>query len=241
MELEARIRRALEGHGQRRGPMDFADSPSAIKKAQRVISIASESSVPFDRCAVLSVGGADGTELEYFLANTGCRSGILLEYDDELASLARQKASALRASGKEMHVLTGDAVQKSENALDLVREWHRNGSIDYLVVTMHAVLHELPDRGSRTNDIERFLNKFLWNDISVLLIAREPCAPRDLPPTVYLSADCSPKTLAELAEKIRLAHPYSFGTEAPEPMATSVRLNSRLAAETIVKLFYLDS
>ena len=239
-ELDNKILDALDGKSVG-GVEDFAGSESAIRKAKSVLEIARESNFDIKRVSFVSVGGADGTEIEYLLSKSEASYGILLEYDDALCQKARVKADNLCKLKKEMRVFTGDAVQKIDPALKTVEAWHDFGSVFSMVVSMHAVLHELPDRGARNQDLEAFLQKFIWRDMPVLIIAREPCAPRDFPETVYISADCSPKLLVDFASFIRKSH--TIFQEKPDPvaMANCVRMDYRLAVETIVKLFYIES
>lgn len=112
-----------------------------------------------------------------------------------------------------------------------------------MVVTMFAILHELPDRGSFSEDLVKFLSPFILRDFPVLVIAREPCMPSELQKQkfVYLSADCSPLLLEQLASRIQNAHPLFFIGSKPKALAEAVRMSPRLAVETIVKLFYLKS
>lgn len=239
--LDLQIRSALAGRDQSGGVDDFVGSDSAVRKGQHVIATAISNGFNPHKTAFLSVGGADGTELAHVLENTSATRGVLIEFDDALSNSARQKAQDLKRQNKDMRVLTGDAVQKVPIALAQVGAWKSEGQIGALVVTMHAVLHELQDRGAQTTDLEGFLQRFLWQRFPVLLIVREPCAPRDLPDTVYLSAACDVVLLSQFAERIRAQHKAFASLSKPVPMAKAVRLDSRLAAETIVKLFYLKS
>lgn len=240
--LDHRILAALAGHRTAGGVQDFHADPSAIKKAQQVLDIMHREGFAQADAVLVSVGGADGTELEHILQTTEARYGLLLEYDDRLSDRAREKALRLRDDrDKFMEVFTGDALQKIDPALRRVDNWREAGVVGTIVLTMHAVLHEFPNRGGGTEDLEGFLHKFLWRRLPVLAIAREPCMPDGLPPVVYLSADCRPDNLANLARRIQSAHSEFLTEMAPAPMAKSVRMSSRLAIETVAKLFYLES
>lgn len=240
--LGSKIQAALDGQAQGNGVMDFASSSSAIRKGDDVLQTIQETGLDLASAAILSIGGADGAELEHILRNTQASHGLLFEFDDNLSDHARERARALADSGKTMRVFTGDVIQKLEPALDLLKRWIDSGSVRSLVVTMHAVLHELPDRGSGKKDLEDLLGKFLWHKVPVLAIAREPCMPAGLPNMVYLKADCQPDMLAALANRVRSTHPLFFESEAaPVAFYDHVRMGARLAVETIWKLFYLDS
>jgi hypothetical protein len=239
--LDAMILTALGGQSEGAGVLDFSSAQSAINKAEQVLEVVRREGIDPSNVVFVSIGGADGTELEHILQTTNVRRGVLLEYEDRLAEIAREKAIKLREAGKEMLVLIGDAAQKLEPAILAVKRWAAEGEVEWVVVTMHAVLHELPNRGGAAKDLESFLQKFIWQDLSVLAIAREPCMPDDLPPVVYLSANCRPDLLAKLASHIRSKHHQFVAEQEPAPMANSVRMGSRLAVETLVKLFYIES
>ena|GEM_PF-296267 len=239
--LDRRITQALEGRSPSGGAWVFAGSDSAVAKAESALLVVNKYTLDLSKIAFLRVGGADGTELQHLLTKTHAPCGVLLEFDDGLCGAARGKVQVLKQAGKQMEVFTGDARQKLGPALDLVRSWREQGRIQSLVVTIHAVLHEFPDRGEQTSALEDFLQRFVAQDMPVLLIVREPCAPRDLPETVYLSAKCNLRLLESLAKRIKDSHPEFVNMPQPKALATSVRMHSRLAAETIVKMFYLES
>lgn len=244
MSLDDRIKAALDDRLKGAGVLDFEDSSSAVRKASEVLETVARTGWKslLGQTAFISIGGADGAELAHLLQNTDAKHGLLFEFDDDLSARAHERATQLAVTGKTMRVFTGDVNQKLDAALEVIHNWAEAGLVRSLVVSMHAVLHELPNRGSQTDDLEALLSRFLWRNLPVLAIAREPCMPPGLPERVYLKADCRPDTLAELARRIRSAHPLSFGQQAaPEPMATHVRMSSLLAVETIWKLFYLDS
>jgi tetratricopeptide (TPR) repeat protein len=241
ISLDERIEAALHGELKGQGIHDFSGASSAIAKAEQVMSLLSREQFSPSGSIFINIGGADGTELEHILLNTDAKYGYLLEYDDSLSETARTKAQALKKHGKIMQVFTGDATQKVDAILKPLESLRADGKVHAIVLTMHAVLHEFPNRGSGTRDLESFLHKFLWHDLLVLAIAREPCMPTELPPTVYISAGCRPDILAKLAKRIRDVHPDLRGSQDVYPMAEKVRMDSRLAVETIVKLFYLDS
>lgn len=220
------------------------DGPSVIRKAEEVLETLEQDKVNSADVVFVSVGGSDGTELIYLLEHSRSQHGILIEFNDNAANRARQKAKQLAENeSKQIHIFTGDAYQKIDLALDVVDQLREAGKISKVVLTMHAVLHEFPDRGSSTNDIEGFLYRFLWRKgkISVLAIAREPCMPKGLSDIVYLRANCRPDNLAKFANAIRTAHPEFQAQMEPQAMAECVRMSSPLAIETLVKLFYIES
>jgi hypothetical protein len=166
---------------------------------------------------------------------------VLVEFDDDLADKAKKRAAELALSSIDLQVMTGDAVQKLDRALSLISKWSKANKIASLVVSIQALLHELPDRGSQSTDLVAFLGRFTTLDVPVLMVVREPCAPRDLPQDTFLSANCSVENLLAFVNRIRAAHAEFMVLPEPIRVKDAVRLASLLAAEAIVKLFYIDS
>lgn len=127
----------------------------------------------------LSIGGADGSEIEKILTATEIKKGILIEISDAAAERAREKAKQLSALGKELIVLQGDASEKLDDALSVVERFVKKDMISGLVVSAQAVLHELPKR-SKSYNLPIFLGK-LYREPKLdycLFYSREPCEPK---------------------------------------------------------------
>lgn len=244
--LDERIQRALSTVPAAASDFDAekyrrAFAPSARAKAESVLTLLRQPiSNPFShlRPAFLSIGGADGEEVLTLLAETSASLGILLEASPTLAAYA---ASRQKPEGKVLTVVPGDAsltiLRGVEQAFDFILAGHA----DYLVVTCHAVIHELFDRADNFDPQGFFGAIFSRRDIPVWFTYREPGIPEKWPEAVYLRADCAPESLLRIAKAIVDRH-ASFGGLLPVPavIGDHVRLNRALAVETIVKLFYLD-
>ena len=215
-----------------------SEEESIRRKADDALAAIARRGWDVGRTAFLDVGGADGALVEYLLNNTASPGGVVLEYDDDAGQAAIAR-SARFAGGKKMQVLVGDANQKISRAIDHLSQWRDDGRVDQMCVTLFAVLHELSDRGGGTNDLVEFLSRLVWR-LPAVVVAREPCVPPDLPSEVFLSIpQCPPKLITQLAERIRAAHPAAFPRE-PQTLTNRVRLDGRLAVETITKIFYVD-
>jgi hypothetical protein len=248
--LDGRIVDALAKINKPSGSVDFdinaygaAFHQSAQEKARTVLELLGKQDCPFRgrKPVFVSVGGADGAELDFLLRNSSADVGILLEFNRYLAQAARDRSAALAVSNKKMVVIEGDAQAKiSEGVTEACREIKR-GAGDFVAVTCHAVLHELFDRGPEFHPIDFFSSIFSDEQIPVWFTYREPGRPEKWPDRVLLSADCSPDTLIRLARAITLRH-SSFAQLAPEPKVVGgmVMMNSTLAMEMLAKLFYID-
>jgi hypothetical protein len=244
--LDERILRALSTVPTAASDFDaekyrLAFAPSARAKAQSVLTLLRQpTSNPFShlRPVFLSIGGADGEEVLTLLAETSAPLGVLLEASSTLAAYA---SSRQKPEGKVLSVVQGDAsltiLRGVEQAFDFILAGHA----DYLVVTCHAVIHELFDRAESFDPQGFFGAIFARRDIPVWFTYREPGIPEKWPEAVYLRADCAPESLLQIAIAIVNRHATLGGLQpAPAVIGDHVRLNRALAVETIVKLFYLD-
>lgn len=235
--LPAKIRAALDARPPQ-GGWKGSDPASIRRKGAETIEVLKAREWDVSRTAFLDVGGADGALLEHLLRETSSPCGVMLEFDDEAARCAHRRAEGL-GTGKSMRIFTGDAAHKITPALAEIQRWRNEGTVDGMCVTLYAILHELADRGSGTKDLVGLLSSLLWQ-MPTVVITREPCVPDALPDEVYLSiGDCAPPLLAELALRIRNEHPTAFPRQ-PLAMTDRVRMDGRLAIETITKTFYID-
>lgn len=241
-DLDNEIKQAVSGKiGGEGGAMDFAGDLSAIEKAKKVISEVEKRGWDTNKMAFMSIGGADGTELDYELRNTESSHGVLLEWDDQLSEGAAQKAQSLKEVNKEMKIFTGDARQKIKTALAWIDNWKDNKDINCMIVTIFALLHEFPYRGNRKSDLIPFLGKLYRKDIGVLIVAREPFMPTNLPKFVTVSAKCDHSRLESLANYIREKHSELSDLGEITVLANGVRMPARIAIDTIFKLPHLKS
>lgn len=216
---------------------------SAQNKAREVLRLLEDKDFPFSgsRPVFVSIGGGDGEELDYLLRNTDGSKGILIELSHDLAELARERNPSL-PRGKVIEVFEGDAKDKVAEAVSVAHRVVAGNEADYVAITCHAVIHELFDRGKDEFDpLSFFASLFSDVKVSTWFTYREPGVPEKWPSSVLLGADCSPKSLLELAEAIRIRH-QTLRDLLPQPLVIGdrLRLHSTLAFEVLAKLFYLD-
>jgi hypothetical protein len=220
----------------------LAFAASAREKAQVVLeSLRSEKFFPLPRRPVfVSIGGADGEELDFLLQNSEAAAGVLIEALHPLAEYARHRSLP---SGKSIEVFEGDAQEMLGPAMAFADNLIRSREADCKVVTCHAVIHELYDRGrERFNPVIFFAEIFNDDSIPTWFTYREPGVPSTWPDEVLLSAHCSPGSLEQLGQAILEKHP-SFSTFLPKPKILGnqrLLVNGHLAMEILAKLFYLD-
>lgn len=127
----------------------------------------------------LSIGGADGSEIEFILSQTEISRGVIIEISDSGAERARERSKALSVLGKELLVVQGDAMGVLDQALEKLEQWLAEGAISGLVCSAQAVLHELPRR-SPTYNLSVFIGKLFrkseWSTCA--FYSREPSRPQ---------------------------------------------------------------
>jgi hypothetical protein len=193
------------------------------------------------RLGILSIGGSEGSEIDFILRNSNISCGILLEDSFRAAEIARARASELKGIGKELLVFQGDATRKIDEVVGLLNEWKGQHKIDGLACTMNAVLHELPARGAEFN-LHGFLHSVVNDWEPLIIYLREPCRPQGWPSQVemvcpYLKEETLKAFALCVARWMRLKNPdRKIGGRG----SGYVIMPSRLAIETLFKLFYLD-
>lgn len=190
----------------------------------------------------LSVGGADGSEIEKVLIDTHIKYGILVEINEWGAKKAREKAVELKAKfGKELTVIQGDAFDTLDVCLRTIRHYILINAVNGLIVSVQAVLHELPRR-SKNYDSVLFFGK-LYGDPALrncLLYSREPCKPQGWPERVRIKVkgvknDDLYRFACHVRDRLQIK-----GT--PEKLASNwLDIESDLAIETLHKLLRNDT
>jgi hypothetical protein len=192
-----------------------------------------------ERCAYLSVGGADGTEILYVLEHTPIRYGLLQDFSPEIWNTGRERQQQLERAGKKLDVKIGDVSQQITTCKNQLLQWRREGLIDGLVCSAQAVLHELPSR-SPGFDIDFLLGEMFWDWQPCLVYCREPCKPEGWPDRVKLGLG-TPPVKSEVMEALANLVKHTVGIQSTVLRAgpNHVTLSGELAVEMLTKLFYL--
>jgi tetratricopeptide (TPR) repeat protein len=248
--LDSRIVDALAKINNLSGSEDFdinaygaAFHQSAQEKARTVLELLGKQDCPFHgwKPVFVSVGGANGAELDFLLSNSSADVGILLEYNRLLAQAARERTARL-PSNKRIVVIEGAAQEKIGEAMGEAYNIVRQGAAQFVAVTCHAVIHELFDRGTERFDAIGFFGQIFSDaDIPLWFSYREPGRPEKWRDEVLLSANCSSQNLLALTNAV-CRHHESLARLTPKPSVVGdrVRMNSTLAMEVLAKLFYID-
>ncbi|CAF3543715.1 unnamed protein product [Rotaria socialis] len=124
--------------------------------------------------AVISIGGADGSELLAILQNLGSCHGILVEISPPACAEAR-------ANGIQ-HVIESDAMDAAQKVVPMLLEWQEKGHVSSVLFSCQSVLHELSTRSpkfTREEFLKVYLEPLIASGLRTMFYAREPCTPRN--------------------------------------------------------------
>lgn len=230
----------LAEHGKSTRKRRYNDSrfaKSAFSKAKEALRLLHRElpSLRDRKLIIVSIGGADGTELISLLRNSRSVYGCLLEFMDRSTQDARQKALE---AGVQIETFTGDLLQKLDDAMEWAIERKAETGAP-VVVTAHAVLHELETRSSVSFSPRRFFARLHMADV---VIGREPIEPSNWPDTVLLSGKFDADLFVQLAGLIRQR---VKGFDRPDFTCDRVNSNTvetqrTLGMETLTKAFYSE-
>ena len=210
------------------------------KKAREVLKYLKQVKANPARIGYISIGGADGSEIEYVLKNSGIEHGILLEYD-------RNYCNEVRKKGIEgLEIFEGDAWNNRQEVSELIKYWKKKGQIDGVVITAFSVFHELKFRSARDYDHFTFLAMLIPQMPEAYFYCKEPTKIVEWHGRVKLSLSnwISPSDLFRfsdlLQKEFRDKHNEDFNTALIEH-DDGVVMDSQLAGEVIKKLVYFIS
>ena len=189
----------------------------------------------------LSIGGSDGSEVEYIFRQTDISFAILLEISDEASSLARDRRDKLKKElGKELIVIQGDATQRMDDLLKKMKELKTVNNLSGLVLSTQAVIHELPRRSPGFR-LSIFFGQLFSVFNNNLFYGREPMAPERWPETLELAiGNSSAESLKKVADIVN--EKLSITTKEVVAIANNfVNIDSVLCLEVLHKVIRYDS
>lgn len=212
-------------------------SVQGLRNAERLISAVSSSpwTVAPEQACVISIGGADGAELEHVVRSGIARHGVLVELSELGCAAARRRFAALSESvdGVRVEVFQGD-VSTLVNTVERCLGSLRDEGITGVILSFQAVLHELPRRSSNF-DPQLIFEKLLHLFESKFVYCNEPSTVENWPAVVEVKLPgVSAEQLAKMAEFLR--DRLRFPASAVIPVGRYVRMDSNLALEVLHKV-----
>ena len=247
LDLNAVIREAIANaynEGEDKSYQNaFADE--GARKSQYIVDHLKRealiSPVRLSELGYLSIGGADGSEIEAVMQSTGIRKGLLLEFDQRAAAAASIRADRLGVSGKELRIVIGDANTHLDSCLKIFSDWRCADGLTGLVCSAQGLLHELPTR-SKDFKLPIFVSKLFRGGWSACYFySREPGNVEGWPPLVQIRIpNLAGTELLRFAKYVR--DRLDFRQSEPEELSNDwVVMPSNLAIEALHKLIRNDS
>lgn len=192
---------------------------------------------PLDRLAYVSIGGGEGAELFWVLKNTEVPFGVLVEMNANACEAARLAAGTL-TPGKQGTVIEGDVTQKIQELQTVLQKAKEEDLIDGVLISAHAVFHELPYRG-HSYEMKDFLKGLFGSLDSLIFVTREPCRAFNWPARVQMrlrsvASDLLYQFVQDINTKLGFASAVHVDRDG------FVEMSSELATETLHKLFYIE-
>ena len=216
---------------------NFRDS--GIHKGKTVLNqLNSLRNIPnLERLAYVSLGGSEGSELDYILRNSEIKVGILMELDTHACEIANEKLSSL-PDDKKYQIIPGDLTQQTKTLHSILNKFKEAGDIEGVLIVANSVFHELSLRSLKF-DINSLIGELFWDWDPCIFICREPCKPFNWPERVEFSVrGLSSDLLYDFTQEVKSQ--LSFSDEIMRCGPKFVSTSSILATEVIHKLFYID-
>lgn len=239
------------------------DPNSAIEKAKKVLDVINEHQIDLSNYAFISLGGGDGTELFYEIEKSQASVGYIIEYDgdsnDRFDNLVNEFKDWLKPRATELSNREADLFDKHK--FEKLKEFIEKKNLEGIVVTVHAVLHELGTRSKLKQkfDLVKFFKRIAELHPNIFLVIREPGIAENWSENVKIKVQnkiiadqegefvkknmCADndEILNKIFEELKAKyfqdekHQYNYNVKIKE--FTSSR---DLAIEALTKLFYLQ-
>lgn len=210
---------------------------SGKKKAIEVLEyLSSIRNINYSKMVYVSIGGADGSEIEHILLETNIEYGIVIEYSDYGAKMAQQRSENLKSKGKNLYVLHGDVMMRLKDCKSKLNEWKKDFGLEGVILSFQAILHELPTRSPKFDPNILFADIFNPFDVRIFY-SKEPTFANDWPKIVHIKSEkVSGKNLYNIARQINDA--LKFDTEVNELADDFIQIESNLCTEMLYKILY---
>lgn len=230
---------------------------SAVNKGHEVLKKLNEHNFDISKYGFISLGGGDGTELYTEIENSNSNFGLLLEYDFDSVNRFVQNYIPFKLKNyKRWNDINLDVIECDlfdKNKLDTAKKIIQSKNLDGIIISIHAVLHELSTRSQLKSHFlnekeelileEFFRELYEWHD-NIIIIIREPGISENWSSKdVNLSISDEYKDLfLEILQEIDNMH--FNGTKSANykyrESQNQIRCRSDLAIEALTKLFYKE-
>jgi hypothetical protein len=145
---------------------------SARNKAKEVLAILKAQNVETKEYTFINLGGGDASEIIYELNNSSSSHGVLLELDNDQIEKASLNIKQHLSHGKQIQVFRGDINDPKD--IDTIKRKLTEKRVKGIIITIHAVLHELSQRSNYPFIPSVFFTRLFNLHDHIILIIREP-------------------------------------------------------------------
>ena len=226
---------------------------SAVNKGCEVLRKLEKRNYDTTNYGFISLGGGDGTELFIEIEKSSADYGLLLEYNHNSINKFEQNKIPFLFRNYSRSKIQLDAIECDlfdQNKLDTAKELINSRDLKGIIISIHAVLHELSTRSQLKS---RFLNEngeiilevffrelYEWHK-NIIIFIREPGTVENWPEDIYITVSNKySKDFLEILDDIDSSHfegrensNYRYLKEQKK-----IRCKSDLAIEALTKLFY---
>ncbi len=216
-------------------------SLSAVKKGLEVLRSIAKKGIDLNNFGIINLGGGDGTELFTEIEKSKINYGILIEYDFDSVNRfsENQIPFYLRNSSREIKTDVIECDLLDQNKMRVAKGLIQDKNLSGIVVTIHAVLHELSKRSHYKFEMETLFKRVYDLHDKIIFIIREPGIAENWPEKVYISVGNKyKKNLLKILEEINARH-FNDNKDNYESFDDgTIYCDKDLAIEALTKLFY---
>ncbi len=227
---------------------------SAVSKGYEVLRKLKKRNYDINNYGFVSLGGGDGTELFTEIENSPVNYGLLLEYDhNSVNKFEQNKIPFLFKNYNRSKIIQLDAIECDlfdKNKLDTAKELINSIDLKGIIISIHAVLHELSTRSQLKSGFldvngeiileEFFRELYEWHE-NIIIFIREPGIAENWPESINIKI--FNKYLRDFLNILKdIDYSHFKGKENPNyrhrKKQKNIRCKSDLAIEALTKLFY---
>ena len=207
----------------------------------RLLELDQETWRSLEKFVVVSIGGADGTDLLSIIKKTPIKKAILLEFDNESANFATQTTEPLiKQENGILEIITGDANQQLDNLINKLKQAKKEGYYGVVLIFL-GILHELPSR-SPNFELSRYLSRATSVFENNCIFISEPFSPQKQQEELleFRLKDISEDRLYELVKHIN-ANLFNNRFKPEKISQGYVRAEISVVIETLHKLIRFNT
>ena len=190
------------------------------------------------RYAALSIGGADGSELDYLRDETPIKIFLLNEISRHSVDLAYGKRTSYAEAEKHLEVFPGD-IWEQISEIDTFLKSEKCSEIEGLIISAQSVLHEIKFRSNAPSLLDLIIKITSLHE-NIIFVSTEPCGYTEpWPDHVFLSFSNISHDDTNIVCSF-LHERFFADLQTPYSTRNGVYCPSKIALEAIFKISFDD-